>query len=313
MKQISSQNLNRFIVAVLFTAVIAGTWDVWWHSAVGRDSFFEPPHLLLYSSVIIAVLCGIYGWKRYQEKIWKHLAFVLVLIPISAPFDELWHQVFGVEDLTSPLVLWSPPHLVLIATLIGSFAMTLPLLKKENNVHARRIFSALSLASILSLMFLVAGPLDPIGPWHLLGFYGAIIFGFILAFFFLLAERYIPELGSATLMVLFVLMLASMGGGDSPAPGVEIAPHDHSPHWLSVMALLLPAVCFDVSKKRSLVFRGGVVAFLWAGMLYGFSSQFFESAFQYGSQELLIGVLSATVGGILSGIIFKKVTLLNNI
>lgn len=51
------EGLVRAIAAALTIAVVAATWDVWWHSAVGRDTFWEPPHLFLYS----AALCVIAG------------------------------------------------------------------------------------------------------------------------------------------------------------------------------------------------------------------------------------------------------------
>ena len=56
--------LVRFIIGALVTAVAAGTWDIWWHAAIGRDTFFEPPHLLLYAAVIAAIIAGAIGWRR---------------------------------------------------------------------------------------------------------------------------------------------------------------------------------------------------------------------------------------------------------
>src|SRR3989344_4196430 len=113
-KKISSIILARVIAIALFTAVLAGTWDAWWHGAVGRESFWSPPHLLLYSSVLVAVFVGLIGYYQSKENRWRTLALVLLLVPISAPLDELWHQIFGVEDLSSPLIVWSPPHLVMV-------------------------------------------------------------------------------------------------------------------------------------------------------------------------------------------------------
>ena len=71
MNQLSPKLLARTIASSLFVAVAAGTWDAWWHGAIGRDSFWEPPHLLLYSGVIVAILLGVLGWHITKEKIWK--------------------------------------------------------------------------------------------------------------------------------------------------------------------------------------------------------------------------------------------------
>ena len=57
----------RYIAVALFAAVLAGQWDVWWHGAIGRDTFFEPPHLLLYGAVVVAVLLGIKGWRQTKD------------------------------------------------------------------------------------------------------------------------------------------------------------------------------------------------------------------------------------------------------
>ena len=55
-------------VALRWLAVIAGSaaiiatyWDGAWHSEIGRDSTFAPPHVLLYSS-IAAVALIIAAW-----------------------------------------------------------------------------------------------------------------------------------------------------------------------------------------------------------------------------------------------------------
>jgi len=134
----------RFICSSLFAAVVAGTWDAWWHGALGRESFWSPPHVLLYSSVILAIIAGVHGWYRTREKIWRKLATLLVLVPAPAPFDELWHRVFGVENLSSPLIVWSPPHVVLIGSIVGSFLMLLPIIRRDENINAQRLFGPLT-------------------------------------------------------------------------------------------------------------------------------------------------------------------------
>ena len=40
-------------------------WDDSWHTTLGRDSTFIPPHLLLYASILTALL----GWR-----LWKRLS-----------------------------------------------------------------------------------------------------------------------------------------------------------------------------------------------------------------------------------------------
>lgn len=56
----SERFLGRFIAGAFFVVVAAGSWDVWWHGAIGRDSFWEPPHLLLQAGVLAALIASIY-------------------------------------------------------------------------------------------------------------------------------------------------------------------------------------------------------------------------------------------------------------
>lgn len=144
--------LTRLTVSALFIAVMAGAWDAWWHGAIGRETFWEPPHLLLYSAVIVAIVAGVYGWYKTREKIWRRLAIILALVPLSAPFDDMWHRIFGIEDISSPLIVWSPPHLVLVGAIAASFVGLLPLIRRDIDVTAQRFFGGLTLAAILNLL-----------------------------------------------------------------------------------------------------------------------------------------------------------------
>lgn len=110
--------LTRFIISALFIAVLATVWDVWWHAFQGRDTLFEPPHNFLYLATVSAIIAGVYGWYKTREKVWRRLAIVLAAVPLSAPFDEFWHQLYGVENLSTPLIIWAPPHLALVAAII---------------------------------------------------------------------------------------------------------------------------------------------------------------------------------------------------
>ena len=99
-------------------AIIATYWDGAWHSEIGRDSTFAPPHVLLYSS-IAAVALIIAAWvvvtlvrERSVLSVLRHRALVLTgaalaVVALSAALDVLWHEYFGRDS-----VLWSPPHLL---------------------------------------------------------------------------------------------------------------------------------------------------------------------------------------------------------
>lgn len=124
--------LAKTITALILFAITSAAWDIWWHRAVGRDSLWEPPHLFLYSFAGLAILLGIYSWHRTHKKIWKKIASALFLIPASLPFDNFWHILYGVEDLSRPISLsWSPPHVLLAIGAVIALFMLIPVLMHE--------------------------------------------------------------------------------------------------------------------------------------------------------------------------------------
>src|SRR3989344_237487 len=95
----------RLTISLALGALASAGWDVWWHRAVGRDTFWEPPHMFLYALAALGVLAGLYAYHRTHKRVWKRISTALMFIPLSAPFDNLWHILFGVEDLSRPISL----------------------------------------------------------------------------------------------------------------------------------------------------------------------------------------------------------------
>ena len=90
-------------------------WDVAWHRTIGRDSFFSPPHVLMYTGVAVNGLVSawalFWGRRRHGAPAGLLLGGVGVLVAVAgAALDEWWHVNVG-KDVN----LWSPPHLVGLA------------------------------------------------------------------------------------------------------------------------------------------------------------------------------------------------------
>lgn len=297
--------MTRIIACALFTAVAAGTWDAWWHVALGRESFWSPPHLLLYSSTIVAICLGIFMWQKTRKSLWRNLAIALGLVPLSAPFDELWHRVFGEEAVNSLLIMWSPPHLVLIGAILASFIFLLPLLKKDPDPQARTLLGALVFASIYNLLLFVIAPFEPLHVHHLLGFWGAGIVSLVLGSVILSSQRWIKGFGAAFLTSLVILALQAINFSEQISTNLNIAPHDHPHSWITVFSLLIPALSIDLLRDKPLWFKGTVWGILWGSIYYGLAGIWFDPQFQYSTAEALQAVISSGIGGMSAGAILS--------
>jgi hypothetical protein len=125
--------LGVLLVVIL---ILGSSWDGDWHGRVGRDSFWIPPHLMMYSSITLfgLVALGITVWTTLNEPrdasgmlrlfgLQAPLGVALmgigvVVALLAAPFDDLWHRTFGID-----VSVWSPPHFTgwagFIVSLIG--------------------------------------------------------------------------------------------------------------------------------------------------------------------------------------------------
>ena len=115
-----------FIIGALLG--VCGTyWDIRYHVDIGRDSFWIPPHFMVYSGVTIVFLGSLLAlWqaRKIHKPFSKKLSFAILLILLSgllqilgAPIDDWWHRMFGLD-----VTVWSPPHLLLI---FAGFAISL--------------------------------------------------------------------------------------------------------------------------------------------------------------------------------------------
>lgn len=299
--------LSRFITVTLFMAVMAGSWDAWWHTAIGRDSFWEPPHILLYASVLATIAAGLYGWQQTGNSMWRRLSVLLLLVPLSAPFDEMWHRLFGVESLSSPLIVWSPPHVALVASIIGSFLILLSLLQDDKDRDANRLFGSLAFGGILWLLLFLAAPLQPTGPWHLMGFWGAGVTAAFFAGVILFSQRLMPGIGAASLVTISFLLLTVIEFGERLAPHVDIPPHAHPPLWLIVFSFLIPAIVADMARWKSPWLLGGLIGALRSGVFYSAARAFYEPQFQYTAASALIAIFSALLGGVIAGMFVQEI------
>jgi hypothetical protein len=119
----------RGVVFAGFCILVGIVWDISWHSAIGRDTFWTPAHICIHFGGTLGGLicgwlvlkatfwpspedratsvnvCGMRGPLGAWVTIWGALAMLT-----SAPFDNWWHNAYGLD-----VEILSPPHSVLAA------------------------------------------------------------------------------------------------------------------------------------------------------------------------------------------------------
>ena len=154
-------------IAGVLLSWAGGAWDVSWHRTIGRDTFWSPPHLLLYGGVAAAGLAAIgatIAALRAPQPVGPQLGIgplradrALAIIGLGAlgmvamgPFDEVWHATFG-RDVD----IWSPPHLLAIG--FASWVYIGCALALERDMFplpepVRVLFRAVALAALCGLV-----------------------------------------------------------------------------------------------------------------------------------------------------------------
>ena len=169
-----------FLISIGVSLQISGSnWDIVWHGIGNVETFFTPPHSVIYSGVALAIGSVIGGiiqaaFKIQQQK--KNIMWFVLLpssLPLSlklaaigcilqltaGPFDFLWHTQFGFDGLLSP------PHSVLavgmpttaLGALIGIYShCSNHSSRKINNTSSSSLFSKLSLIVGFAVFLMVA-------------------------------------------------------------------------------------------------------------------------------------------------------------
>jgi hypothetical protein len=153
--------------------ISGSNWDIIWHGIGNVESFFTPPHSVIYSGVALAIgsiILGVILFSIFEEKKGSRsispvyflrlsiilpfplkLAVIGSLLQLTAgPFDFWWHNQFGFDGLLSPphSVLASGMLMVALGALIGIYTI-----KRDNNSLS---FIRVSLAIAFAVFLMVA-------------------------------------------------------------------------------------------------------------------------------------------------------------
>ena len=116
-----------------FLQVAGGYWDITWHVLGIVETFFTPPHAILYTGVALVLLAAILGLLMRvrvfsNDDPQRHLLSGLLIAAVggglqvaAGPLDFWWHSTFGFDPF-----LFTPSHsLLIIGIILGGFGMAI--------------------------------------------------------------------------------------------------------------------------------------------------------------------------------------------
>jgi len=127
-----------------------GHWDVTWHALEEPETFFTPPHSIIYTGMLLSLSMGILALAfrvrhKFETRFVKFLHYALIgssLQVFSGGFDLWWHSNFGFDGLLSP------PHAVLVTGMILNALAGTAGLAKINSIARPTL--AMKAASVIS-------------------------------------------------------------------------------------------------------------------------------------------------------------------
>lgn len=299
-------SIHALAFALVVTA-FGASFDAWWHVSQGRESFFVLPHLFIYGGVIASLLFSLILAKTTHQKIWKWIFGTLLVIPLTAPFDELWHRIMGVEQIESVLIVWSPPHIALFGAAILAVILFMKVLKQERNIISERILGNLMLASLFNLLFIILVPFFPLGPHHILGFWGAGITAFTFVSIALTANYIFPGIAAATTTAFFFILFHTVVADANLYGNAASKIYGHLPNWVLILSYAIPAIWIDISKKTPLFLRAIVASILWSVIFFWFANTYLGSDYAFSSTDFYKALTSSIFGGFLAGLFFHRI------
>src|SRR5271154_966045 len=150
-----------WFVWALFVAVVSvvvgGYWDISWHMSIGRDTFWTPAHIAIQMCGIIAGISCAYlifsctfgnhpAARDASVRVWGFRgplgAFIAAwggaTMLSSAPFDNWWHNAYGLD-----VKIFSPPHVVLdggvLAIQFGAVVLIASAMNRSSGVLRRKL------------------------------------------------------------------------------------------------------------------------------------------------------------------------------
>jgi hypothetical protein len=148
----------------ILLAAGGGSWDITNHLLNKPETFFAPPHAILYAGVgssVAGAIMLVTASRSVGTIVWpaKLTLAGVVLLVSAGPIDFAWHTAFGLDGL------FSPPHFVLVAGMVVSSIGGLAGMAYYKGMSVRgegrvRLHPALIVLGILPLWLSLSGVVD---------------------------------------------------------------------------------------------------------------------------------------------------------
>src|SRR5438876_3817859 len=136
LRAVSTLRLVLGLTALLGTIIfLEGTsWDIQWHSFIGRDRTLIPPHIMMLSGVALSGISGLLCvliegvWARRHTIIAQYgvgfadifsgplgayiVGFTALTAAVAFPLDAYWHALYGID-----VAIWAPFHVMFVASM----------------------------------------------------------------------------------------------------------------------------------------------------------------------------------------------------
>ena len=225
------------LILVALAGLLGADWDIQWHTVVGRDRTFTPPHDLILLSIGLAGIVALVGilietrWSRRYPALRVYgtdflgvlhsslglylTGFGAVCSAVAFPLDTYWHSLYGID-----VSLWAPFHtMIYMGSVLGTFGTIYLLLGAAHLAEmqrARRVARCSYASVVVSLGILLSKFSTFLTPalkeyQVRLGFLTLNFFPLLLAvsavFVCVLAVRLIPWTGAASMVVAVFLLI----------------------------------------------------------------------------------------------------------
>lgn len=233
--------LTALLGAIIF---LEGTsWDIQWHTYIGRDRTLIPPHIMMLSGVALSGIAGLVivliesWWARRNKIIARNgsgfagifsapfgayiVGYTALTAAVAFPLDAYWHALYGID-----VAIWAPFHVMFAASMgIVALGATYMLISAAHLAarsgtgadgirRAATTGTVLALATVLSLFTLLLFDALKRKNFIDLGFMSISIFpllsGILVAFTLVTAAYAIPWRWAATSVGACYLVLAGI-------------------------------------------------------------------------------------------------------